>query len=54
MPDLAIGWSWSEDGTVLTLPLRHGVEWHDAKPFTAAGAGLADQWLELELSLIHI
>jgi peptide/nickel transport system substrate-binding protein len=34
--DLATGWSWSEDGTVLTLPLRQGVKWHDGKPFTAA------------------
>ncbi len=36
VPDLATGWSWSEDGTELTLPLRHGVKWHDGKPFTAA------------------
>lgn len=35
VPDLAIGWSWSEDGTVLTLPLRQGVKWHDGQPFTA-------------------
>src|SRR5271169_3467328 len=35
VPDLATGWSWSEDGTALTLPLRHGVKWHDGKPFTA-------------------
>src|SRR5437899_4263355 len=35
VPDLAIGWSWSEDGTELTLPLREGVTWHDGKPFTA-------------------
>ena len=35
-PDLATGWSWSEDGTTLTLPLRQGVRWHDGKPFTAA------------------
>src|SRR5690348_9996949 len=35
MPDLATGWSWSEDGTELTLPLREGVTWHDGKPFTA-------------------
>jgi peptide/nickel transport system substrate-binding protein len=33
--DLATGWSWSEDGTVLTFPLRQGVRWHDGKPFTA-------------------
>src|SRR5216683_6973166 len=34
-PDLAIGWSWSEDGTELTFPLREGVGWHDRTPFTA-------------------
>src|ERR1700730_4111120 len=35
VPDLATGWSWSEEGTELTLPLREGVTWHDGKPFTA-------------------
>jgi peptide/nickel transport system substrate-binding protein len=35
VPDLATGWSWSEDRTSLTLPLRRGVKWHDGKPFTA-------------------
>ena len=33
--DLATAWSWNEDGTELTLPLRQGVRWHDGKPFTA-------------------
>jgi peptide/nickel transport system substrate-binding protein len=36
VPDLATGWSWSEDGTELTFPLRQGVTWHDGKPFTAS------------------
>jgi len=36
VPELATGWSWSQNGTMLTLPLRQGVEWHDGKPFTAA------------------
>src|SRR6266702_3554231 len=35
VPDLATGWSWSEEGTQLTFPLRQGVTWHDGKPFTA-------------------
>ena len=33
--DLATSWSWNEDGTELSLPLRRGVKWHDGKPFTA-------------------
>jgi len=35
VPDLATGWSWSEEGTALTLALRQGVKWHDGRPFTA-------------------
>jgi peptide/nickel transport system substrate-binding protein len=35
VPDLATGWSWSEDATQLTFPLRQGVKWHDGKPFAA-------------------
>src|SRR5712692_2905157 len=35
VPDLATGWSWSEEGTELTFPLREGVTWHDGRPFTA-------------------
>src|SRR5260370_15230297 len=27
--DLATRWSWNEEGTELTLPLRQGVKWHD-------------------------
>jgi peptide/nickel transport system substrate-binding protein len=35
VPDLATGWTWNDDGTELTFPLRQGVTWHDGKPFTA-------------------
>jgi peptide/nickel transport system substrate-binding protein len=36
VPDLALSWAWNEEGTELTMPLRHGVKWHDGKPFTSA------------------
>src|ERR1700680_4800911 len=35
IPDLATSWSWNEEGTELTFPLRQGVKWHDGKPFPA-------------------
>src|SRR4029077_4386414 len=35
VPDLAQEWSWDQSGTSLTFKLRHGVKWHDGKPFTA-------------------
>jgi len=36
VPDLATGWSWSEDGRELTFTLHQGARWHDGRPFTAA------------------
>jgi peptide/nickel transport system substrate-binding protein len=36
VPELATGWTWNEEGTEVTFPLRRGVKWHDGKPFTAA------------------
>jgi peptide/nickel transport system substrate-binding protein len=35
VPDLATSWSWNEEGTELTFPLRQSVTWHDGRPFTA-------------------
>jgi peptide/nickel transport system substrate-binding protein len=35
-PELATEWHWNPDFTALTFKLRHGVKWHDGKPFTAA------------------
>jgi peptide/nickel transport system substrate-binding protein len=36
VPDLAIGWTWDEDGKQLTFKLHEGVKWQDGKPFTAS------------------
>ena len=35
IPKLASGWSFSPDGTILTVELKNGVQWHDGRPFTA-------------------
>ncbi len=34
--ELARSWEVSPDGLTITFHLRHGVRWHDGKPFTAA------------------
>ncbi len=36
--ELAESWNWSPDTKRLTFKLRHGVSWHDGKPFTSADA----------------
>ena len=54
VPDLATGWSWNEEGTELTLPLRRGVRWHDGKSFYSRGRqmhlGSADRQVDREAS----
>ena len=34
-PILPTSWAWDATKTKLTFKLRHGVTWHDGKPFTA-------------------
>ncbi|MEO9191136.1 MAG: ABC transporter substrate-binding protein [Acetobacteraceae bacterium] len=36
VPDLAESWAWNPEGTALTFRLRHGVRFHNGRPFTAA------------------
>lgn len=38
IPYLARSWSWSEDGTALTLRIFSGLRWHDGEPTTAEDA----------------
>lgn len=35
VPNVAKGWSWNNDFTVLTINLREGHKWSDGEPFTA-------------------
>ncbi|MGH6886236.1 MAG: ABC transporter substrate-binding protein [Geminicoccales bacterium] len=35
VPQLATGWTWSDDGKALTMDLREGVTFHDGTPFDA-------------------
>lgn len=35
VPDMASGWTVSEDGLTYTFTLREGITWHDGEPFTA-------------------
>ena len=46
-PGLASSWGWSEDGTELTLHLRHGLKWSDGAPFTVDD--IIFWWEDIEL-----
>ena len=35
VPDLAKGWTFSDDGLTLTFYLNEGIKWHDGEPFTS-------------------
>lgn len=49
VPELASGWSISEDGKEIRFNLRPGVTWHDGKPFTAQDVKFSfeEVWLKL-------
>ena len=36
VPNLATGWSHSDDNLTWTFNLQEGVKWHDGEPFTSA------------------
>lgn len=48
-PGLAQRWEVADDGLTMTFHLRHGVKWHDGKPFTAADVkfSLLQVWKKL-------
>lgn len=46
-PGLAKEWTWSEDGTELTLVFRKGLKWSDGEPFTTADVTF--WWEDIEL-----
>ncbi|USU17631.1 ABC transporter substrate-binding protein [Paraburkholderia fungorum] len=44
-PSLAISWEVSDDSRKYVFHLRHGVKWHDGKPFTSADVAYSIQTL---------